>query len=143
MAKYSGCSTSTWPNSPDQTRRHFNQFIQEESIMIIDCHAHVFQHWADPCGHPSREIHRTYMQKVQTRTSARVFRERDGKEFSGALLFEPGKNGWSGLKPVNLRVGNYGRLDFTIDGEDYYSQYMPIGMPPIVAPTELVPTQMV
>jgi predicted TIM-barrel fold metal-dependent hydrolase len=111
--------------------------------MIIDCHAHVFQHWADPCGHPSREIHRTYMQKVQTRTSARVFRERDGKEFSGALLFEPGKNGWSGLKPVNLRVGNYGRLDFTIDGEDYYSQYMPIGMQQIVAPPELMLTQMV
>lgn len=110
--------------------------------MIIDCHAHVFQHWADPCGHPSREIHRTYIQKVQTRTSARIFRARDNKEFSGALLFEPGKNGWSGLKPVNLRVGNYGRLDFTVDGEDYYSQYMPVGMQQIVAPPELMLAQM-
>ncbi len=59
--------------------------------MIIDCHAHVFQHWADACGHPSAEVHRRYIQKVQTRTAARVFRARDGKAVSGALLFEPGR----------------------------------------------------
>jgi predicted TIM-barrel fold metal-dependent hydrolase len=110
--------------------------------MIIDCHAHVFQHWADPCGHPSREIHRTYIQKVQTRTSAVVARAGDGADVTGAILFEPGRNGWSGLKDVDFRVGNYGRLDFTIDGEDYYSQYMPVGMQQIVAPPELMLAQM-
>jgi predicted TIM-barrel fold metal-dependent hydrolase len=110
--------------------------------MIIDCHAHVFQHWADPCGHPSREIHRTYIQKVQTRTSANVIRARDGVNVGGGVLFEKGQNGWAGLKDVNLRVGNYGRLDFTIDGEDYYSQYMPVGMQQIVAPPELMLAQM-
>lgn len=110
--------------------------------MIIDCHAHVFQHWADACGHASREIHRTYIQKVQTRTSACVFRERDGAEVTSSVLFTPGENGWSGLRDVNLRVGNYGRIDFTIDGEDYYSQYMPVGMQQIVAPPELMLAQM-
>src|SRR5208282_949139 len=110
--------------------------------MIVDCHAHVFQHWADACGHPSSEIHRRYIQKVQTRTVARVFRARDGKAVSGALLFETGCNGWSGLKDVAFRVGNYGRLDFTIDGEDYHSQYMPVGMQQIVAPPELMLAQM-
>jgi predicted TIM-barrel fold metal-dependent hydrolase len=110
--------------------------------MIIDCHAHVFQHWADPCGHPSREIHRTYIQKVQTRTSANVVRARDNVEVKGSVLFRPGENGWSGLKDVDFRVGNYGRLDFTIDGEDYYSQYMPVGMQQIVAPPELMLAQM-
>jgi predicted TIM-barrel fold metal-dependent hydrolase len=106
--------------------------------MIIDCHAHVFQHWAGACGHKSREIHRRYMQKVQTRTSARVFRLRDGKEVSGALLYHEGRNGWSGLKDVDFRVGIYGRLDFTVDGEDYAVQYMPVGMQEIVAPPELM-----
>lgn len=110
--------------------------------MIIDCHAHVFQSWEGACGHPSSEIHRKYMQKVQTRTSARVFRERDGKQVSGAVLFNAGENGWSGLKDVNFRVGNYGRLDFTIDGEDYYSQYMPVCMQQIVAPPEHMLAQM-
>lgn len=110
--------------------------------MIIDCHAHVFQSWEGACGHPSSEIHRRYIQKVQTRTSARVYRARDGKQFSGALLFKDGDNSWSGLKDVNFRIGNYGRLDFTIDGEDYHSQYMPVGMQQIVAPPELMLAQM-
>ena len=95
-----------------------------------------------PAGTKSSEIHRRYIQKVQTRTAARVFRARDGKVVSGALLFEPGRNGWSGLKDVDFRVGNYGRLDFTIDGEDYHSQYMPVGMQQIVAPPELMLAQM-
>jgi predicted TIM-barrel fold metal-dependent hydrolase len=106
--------------------------------MIIDCHAHVFQHWAGPCGHPSSEIHRKYMQKVQTRTSARIFRARDGADFSGALLFDGKDNSWAGLKEMNFRVGKYGRLDFTVDGEDYHSQYMPVGMQEFVAPPELM-----
>jgi predicted TIM-barrel fold metal-dependent hydrolase len=110
--------------------------------MIIDCHAHIFQHWADPCGHPSGEIHRKYVQKVQTRTAAKVFRATDGKEVSGAVLFKDGDNSWAGLKDVDFRVGNYGRLDFTIDGEDYHSQYMPVGMQQIVAPPELMLAQM-
>ena len=110
--------------------------------MIIDCHAHVFQSWEGACGHPSAEIHRRYMQKVQTRTSARVYRARDNQQVTGAVLFEAGQNGWSGLKDVNFRVGNYGRMDFTIDGEDYHSQYMPIGMQQIVAPPELMLAQM-
>lgn len=110
--------------------------------MIIDCHAHVFQDWAGACGHPSAEIHRNYMQKVQTRTSARIYRSRDNKEFAGSLLFQDGDNSWAGLKDLNFRVGNYGRLDFTIDGDDYHSQYMPIGMQHIVAPPELMLAQM-
>ncbi|MGE0749247.1 MAG: amidohydrolase family protein [Variibacter sp.] len=110
--------------------------------MIIDCHAHVFQSWAGACGHPSSEIHRKYIQKVQTRTAARVFRARDGKEVSGAVLFKAGDNSWAGLNDVNFRVGEYGRLDFTIDGEDYHSQYMPVGMQQIVAPPELMLAQM-
>ncbi len=110
--------------------------------MIIDSHAHVFQHWAGACGHPSREIHRKFMQKVQTRPAAKVFRARDGKEVTGALLFREDDNSWAGLRDVAFRVGRYGQLDFTIDGEDYYVQYMPVGMQEIVAPPELMLAQM-
>jgi predicted TIM-barrel fold metal-dependent hydrolase len=110
--------------------------------MIIDCHAHVFQHWSGSCGHPSRAIHRKFMQKVQTRTSARVFRVRDGREMTGSFLFNDGDNSWAGLKDVDFRVGIYGQLDFTIDDEDFYVQYMPVGMQEIVAPPELMLAQM-
>lgn len=110
--------------------------------MIIDCHSHVFQAWEGACGHPSAEIHRNYIQKVQTRTAAKVFRSHDGKQVSGAVLFREGQNAWSGLRDVNFRVGNFGRLDFTIDGDDYHSQYMPVSMQQIVAPPELMLAQM-
>ena len=46
--------------------------------MIIDCHAHVFQHWIGACGHESRHVHKRYMQKGLTRTVAKTFRTRDG-----------------------------------------------------------------
>ena len=110
--------------------------------MIIDGHAHVFQHFAEASGHPSQAIYLAYMQKVQTRTVAKVFRARDGQEVGGSILFEAGNNSWAGLRAVDFRVGNYGRMDFTIDGEDYHSQYMPVGMQQIVAPPELMLAQM-
>jgi predicted TIM-barrel fold metal-dependent hydrolase len=110
--------------------------------MIIDGHAHVFQHFSEASGHPSRAIHFKYMQKVQTRTVARVFRARDGHDVSGSVLFRPSDNSWAGLRDVDFRIGNYGRLDFTIDGEDYHSQYMPVAMQQIVAPPELMLAQM-
>ena len=106
--------------------------------MIIDSHAHIFQHWAGACGHPSREIHLKFIQKDLTRPAATVFRARDGGEVTGALLFREGDNSWAGLKDVDLRVGNYGQLDFMLDSEEYYVQYMPVGMQQIVAPPELM-----
>ena len=42
--------------------------------MIIDCHAHVFTHWIGACGHPTRDIHKRYLQRVVTRTVAPTFR---------------------------------------------------------------------
>ena len=57
--------------------------------MIVDCHAHAFQNWQGPCGHPSAAVHLKYLQKVVTRLSARAFRARDGKP---TMLFRPGDN---------------------------------------------------
>ena len=111
--------------------------------MIIDCHAHVFQHWAGACGHPSREVHRKYLQKVVTRPAARIFRARDGKEVAAGALSDPNDASWAGLSEVAFRIGRYGQLDFTVDGEDYYAQYMPVGMQELVAPPELMLAQMI
>lgn len=107
--------------------------------MIIDSHAHIFQHWAGPCGHPSREIHWKYIQKNVTRPAARVRRMRDRAETDAGGLFRPGENGWSGLRDdVAFRVGLYGRLEYTVDGEDYCVQYMPVSMVQYECPPELM-----
>src|SRR5829696_7471714 len=111
--------------------------------MIIDCHAHVFQNWKDACGHPSIEIHLKYLQKVVTRPAARAFRARDGAEVKPHMLFRPDDNSWTGLTDVGFRVGRYGQLQFTFEGDDYFVQYMPVGMQEIEAPPELMIAQMI
>ena len=110
--------------------------------MIVDCHAHVFRHWQGACGHPSAAIHLKYLQKVVTRPAARAFRARDGLEIKPSMLFRPDDNTWAGLTEVGFRAGRFGQLCFTHDGEDYYVQYMPVGMQELVCPPELLLAQM-
>jgi predicted TIM-barrel fold metal-dependent hydrolase len=110
--------------------------------MIVDCHAHVFRHWQGPCGHSSSTVHLKYLQKVVTRPAARAFRARDGLEIKPTMLYRPDDNTWAGLTDVAFRVGRYGQLEFTWEGEDYYVQYQPVGMQELVCPPELMRAQM-
>jgi predicted TIM-barrel fold metal-dependent hydrolase len=110
--------------------------------MIIDCHAHVFQHWIGACGHESRHIHKRYMQRAQARTVAKTFRARDGARAEPRVLARADDPSWNGLLDVDFRVGRFGQLEFTVDGEDYYIQYMPVGMQEMTAPPELMLAQM-
>jgi predicted TIM-barrel fold metal-dependent hydrolase len=110
--------------------------------MIIDCHAHVFQHWQGACGHDSAAVHLKYLQKVVTRPAAKAFRMRDGKEIKPTMLFRSGDNTWAGLTDVDFRVGKYGQLCFTWEGEDYYVQYQPVGMQDMICPPEFMVAQM-
>jgi predicted TIM-barrel fold metal-dependent hydrolase len=111
--------------------------------MIIDCHAHVFQDWHGACGHPSNEIHLRYIQKNVTRPAAKTFRVRDGKQVAPTMLFRPDDNTWAGLADVDFRVGRFGRLEFTYEGEGYAIQYMPVGMQTIESPPEFMIAQMI
>ena len=111
--------------------------------MIIDCHAHVFENWHGACGHPSNEVHLKYIQKNLTRPAAKTFRARDGKEIKPSMLFRPDDNTWAGLADVGFRVGRYGRLEFTHEGEEYAIQYMPVGMQTIESPPEFMIAQMI
>jgi hypothetical protein len=110
--------------------------------VIIDCHAHVFENWHGACGHPSVDIHLKYIQKNLTRPAARTFRLRDRKEVKPAMLFRADDNTWAGLTDLDFRVGPYGRLEFTHDGEEYAIQYMPVGMQRIESPPAFMIAQM-
>jgi predicted TIM-barrel fold metal-dependent hydrolase len=110
--------------------------------MIIDCHAHVFQHWVGACGHESRRIHQRYMQKALTRTVAKTFRTGDSALADTKAMSSGGDKSWDDLTDVDFRVGRFGQLEFTVDGEDYHIQYMPVGMQELTAPPELMLAQM-
>jgi predicted TIM-barrel fold metal-dependent hydrolase len=70
-------------------------------------------------------------------------RARDGAEIRPTMLFRPDDNTWSGLTDVNFRVGRFGQLAFTWEGEDCYVQYMPVGMQELACPPELMIAQMI
>ena len=110
--------------------------------MIVDCHAHVIQNWIGACGHPTRDLHMKYLQRVIAGTVARTYRARDGAPADTKALIRADDPGWSGLRDVDFRVGRFGQLEFTVDGEDYYTQYMPVGMQNLEAPPELMLAQM-
>jgi hypothetical protein len=110
--------------------------------MIIDCHAHVFTHWIGACGHPTRDVHNRYLQRMITRTAASTFRARDWARADTKALYRTDDAGWSGLTDVDFRVGRFGQLEFTHQGEDHVIQYMPVGMQEMTAPPELMLAQM-
>lgn len=111
--------------------------------MIVDSHSHIFEKWSGACGLPSRDIHWKYIQKNLCRPAARVFRLRDGAPSDAQLLYEPGTTTWDGLRTdIDFRVGPYGRVEFTVDGEDHYVQYMPVAMEEIESTPEFMITQM-
>jgi predicted TIM-barrel fold metal-dependent hydrolase len=111
--------------------------------VIVDSHAHIFEKWSGACGMPSRALHWRYIQKNLCRPAAKVFRYRDGAPSSAAHLFRAGTNAWDGLRDdIEFRIGPYGRIEFTIEGEDHYVQYMPAAMAQIESTPESMITQM-
>jgi predicted TIM-barrel fold metal-dependent hydrolase len=106
--------------------------------VIVDCHAHVFEPWTTACGHPSQEVHLSYIQQILARTSARVV---GGKGTSAPLTSGMGA-AWSEHRDVDLRVGRFGRIAFTADGDEHVVQYFPVGMQEIAAPPELMLAQL-
>jgi predicted TIM-barrel fold metal-dependent hydrolase len=111
--------------------------------MVVDSHSHIFEKWSGACGLPSREIHWRYIQKNLSRPAAKVYRFSDGALGDASALFRSGDNSWRGLRDdINFRVGPYGRIEFTLDGEDWYVQYMPVGMAEIESTPEFLITQM-
>ena len=111
--------------------------------MIVDCHHHIFENWATPCGHPSDAVHKKYLQRMLAPIAATTLRARDGAPADTAPLSRNGDLSWGGLEDVNLRAGRFGRVEFTAGGEDFFIQFMPVGMQKMEAPPELAMAQMV
>ena len=111
--------------------------------MIIDSHAHIFEKWSGACGLSSRALHWRYLQKNLCRPAAKVFRHHDGAPSNAGHLFRAGTYAWDGLRDdIDFRVGPHGRIEFTIEGEDHYVQYMPVAMAEIESTPEFMITQM-
>jgi predicted TIM-barrel fold metal-dependent hydrolase len=111
--------------------------------LIIDSHTHILQNWHGNCGHPTKETHKKYLQRLAMHTVAKTARLSDGRPVDASRLLNQEDNTWKGLRDdINFRIARYGRLEYTVDGIDYYTQYMPVNMVEIEAPPELLVAHM-
>ncbi|MEP7085080.1 MAG: hypothetical protein ABI854_10115, partial [Betaproteobacteria bacterium] len=60
----------------------------------------------------------------------------DGAEMASSGLFRNRDFTWNGFTDANFSVGQFGQLNFTLEGEDYYIQYMPVAMKDMDVPPE-------
>ena len=96
--------------------------------MIIDSHMHVFPWLGGACGWKSQETHIDYLQKFMYGAA------------KPAVATKPGY--WDSKLAINFRVGEFGRMEWTENGVDYYRQFMPPGMQEQTSSPEFILVQM-
>ena len=90
--------------------------------VVFDVHAHVFPPLAEDRGGMARRL-------LEHQYSARIHaqgirRTRDNSPVDKPLLAGE-RDSISWLPQVDYRMGRFGRVEFTHEGEDYYMQWMP------------------
>lgn len=109
--------------------------------LIIDIHTHAFPRLGSDSGGESAQFHTDCIQHHVQYHSQGIRRASDGTRMREYLL-APDGDGIDSLRDVNFRVGHHGRIEFTIDGEDYYIQWYPLWMADMTAPPQLMVSYM-
>lgn len=110
--------------------------------MIIDCHCHTFPRLGTPCGDDPPKVQLQSLQHHMYFHPQGWRRKSDGQLLDRQLLFDGVNPGISGMNEVNFRCSDYGRLEFTSGGEDYWLQWMPPTLQQMEAPPEFIITYM-
>lgn len=92
--------------------------------MIIDGHAHTFPPLGTDSGDQTAATQLKFIQR-HTQFHVAGWRRRRDDERADPTLLMPSGDGIDDLADVDFRVGTYGRLECTVDDEDYYLQWSP------------------
>ena len=109
--------------------------------MIIDAHAHAFPRFGTDSGDQTAQ---TQLEIIQHHVQFHVQgwrRRRDGSRAEPGLLM-PSGDAIADMPDVDMRIGQYGQLECTVDGEEYYLQWYPCWFRDMTAPPELMVTNM-
>lgn len=109
---------------------------------VVDSHVHIFPYLDEPAGYPSQADHRRFLQLYMGAHGEPVRRLRDHAIVAEQTLHDGTLAGPSSLREVNFRVGRYGRLEWTVDGEDLYIQFFPPSLQHMESPPEFMLQQM-
>ena len=112
-------------------------------MTVVDAHGHAWPHMADE-RFGSRELRMGNLQRIFLWHYQPVRRKEDDAIIPGdpLHLYDGAFSGISHLKDVNMRVGKFGRIEWTHDGVDYYRQWQPPNLQEITAPPEYTLAQM-
>ena len=90
--------------------------------MIIDSHVHVFPDLRTAAGFPSAEEHLGGAQRQSFFNVNPIVRIRDGRVIDEQALWDGRTLGPGGVREAGFRFGEFGRLEWDIEGEDVYVQ---------------------
>lgn len=110
--------------------------------MIIDSHAHTFPDQRTSPGFERPEEFFRLLQHGLSRHGQPTRRVRDNAIVDGPPIWSETDPAPTGFIDVNFRVGRFGRFLWTVDGVDYYKQYLPAWQDPIAASAELIVAMM-
>ena len=107
--------------------------------VVFDVHSHCFPPLGEDKGNMAQRLAE---QQYSARVHAQgIRRTRDNAPVERPLLAGE-RDGVTWLPQVDFRIGRFGRLEFTHEGEDYYMQWMPPALRDMSAPPEYVVAQM-
>ena len=94
--------------------------------MIYDGHAYIFPDMRGDGGFDDQREFQQHLQLAIATHFMPVWRTRDRAEVDNSgLLDESMPRGFDALKDADFRATQFGRFEWTVDGEDYFKQYMP------------------
>ncbi|HYU19616.1 MAG TPA: amidohydrolase family protein [Chloroflexota bacterium] len=110
--------------------------------LVVDSHVHIFPYLDEPSGFSSPAEHRRFLQLYMAAHGEPVRRLRDHARVVEQTLHDGSLAGPASLRDVDFRAGKYGRLEWTVDGEDLYIQFFPPSLQDMAAPPEFTLQQM-
>lgn len=110
--------------------------------MIVDSHAHTFPDQSTAPGFERPAEFFRLLQHGLARHGQPTRRVSDNARVDGPPMWDPSDPSPGGFREVDFRVGRFGRFLWTIDGVDYYKQYLPAWLDPIAASADLLVAMM-
>lgn len=122
--------------------RYFIILLFGENMEITDSHVHIFPYLGGKLGYKSKALMLLYAQKLISEHKEKIRKLEDYSISNEGNIWDEDKPGINGKREVDFKVGKYGRYQWTINGSDYFKQYMPVHLQNMSSPPEFIITQM-
>ncbi|NIM95969.1 MAG: amidohydrolase family protein [Anaerolineales bacterium] len=93
--------------------------------MIIDIHTHTFPPLGSMCGEDPPELQMRFLQHHLYFHHQGWYCEQTKQITLEPSLYDSDKPGINGMRDVDFRVGGFGRLMYTDNGENFWIQWLP------------------